>query len=225
MVSMILAFASMLMAIRKYHNRTREHLRPMSSFNSLLMLLMWTVILVTRISVYILSFLNTPGFFFVPMLVKILASVCLLYKYVPTFRKMEHHQRLVYLLISFLVPISIPSKDTKKMQGAYTISLILFFLECFPILCFPFALKRFYHFSEFCQVYSDFPQVIHTESIFSFLNSFKNLWFALLVAVPFISIVSGVGILLSTKVFHPKNSLFKNSSAFNKTPGMKMVEV
>ena len=190
MVSMSLAFACMLMAIRKYHIRTRENLRPMSSFNSLLMLLVWTVILVTKISVYILGFLNTPGFFFVPMLVKILASVYLLYKFVPTFRKMEHHQRLVYLLISFLVPISIPSKDTKKMQGAYTISLILFFVECSLILCFAYALKRFYHFSEFCQVYSDFPQLIQTESIFSFVNSFDNLVLVMFVAVVIITIWS-----------------------------------
>ena len=35
---MSMAFACMLLAIRKYHNRTREHLRPMSSFNSLVML-------------------------------------------------------------------------------------------------------------------------------------------------------------------------------------------
>ena len=103
--------------------------------------------------------------------------------------------------------------------------MILFFLECSLILCFAYTLKRVYHFSEFCQVYSDFPNLIHAENIFSFLNTFENLVLALFVAVVIVTIFSAISILLSVKVCHPKMSLFKDSSAFNKTSTMHMVEV
>ena len=224
-ISMSITFATMMYAIMKYHNRTRENLRPAFSVSSLMMLLVWTLVLTTKVSVYIVGFLNTPGFIFVPIVVRIFASACLLHKFVPVYRNIEHHHKLVYLLISFLVPVSIPTRDTKQMRESYTISLGLFFLECSMILCFACLIKNVYHFKSFGDLYIDFPHLIKIDKVFSFVQTFDNLICVLLLAVSLVTLLSQVALVIATKVSHPKSSLFKNSSAFQKPRKARMISL
>ena len=159
-ISMTISFCTMLKAVLSYHNRTREALRPMFSMNNLFTILMFAVILVSKTIVYIFGFQNSPGLFFVPVIVKIGISWILLSKFEPNFSSLLAHERLTYLLVSFLVPISIPCKDKKKMAKTYGISLSLFYVECTSIIFFAVMIKQHYHFTLFSKFYREFPKLL-----------------------------------------------------------------
>ena len=69
-LTMIVSFLSMIHAIYKYHNRYRRSLRPMTNIGTPILLFTWTLLIVSKIIVYVIAFINTPGFFFVPALIK-----------------------------------------------------------------------------------------------------------------------------------------------------------
>ena len=97
--SMCVAFFTMLKAVLAYHNRNRESLRPVFSLSNLSTVAMFLFILVAKVIVYIVGFQNTPGLFFVPVVVKILASWILLNTFEPEFRSLLAHERLTCLCI------------------------------------------------------------------------------------------------------------------------------
>merc|ERR1712016_481377 len=101
----------MVKAVLAYHNRTRESLRMMFSLSSFCTALMFVIILLAKIIVYMFGFQNTPGLFFVPVIVKIALTWILMSIFEPNFCSLMAHDKLVYLLVSFLVPISIPAKE------------------------------------------------------------------------------------------------------------------
>merc|ERR1719331_1905359 len=143
----------------------------MSSFFTVLM---FAVILVSKTIVYIFGFQNCPGLFFVPVIVKIGISWILLTAFEPNFCALLAHERMTYLLVSFLVPISIPCKDKKKMAKNYGISLSLFYVECTSIIFFAVMIKKYYHFALFSKFFSEFPKLLslgrfHFETIAFFL--------------------------------------------------------
>merc|ERR1719237_1483641 len=194
----------MLKAVLAYHYRTRESMRPMFSLGSLFTVIMIAVILVSKTMVYIFGFQNSPGLFFVPVIVKIFISWILLTAFEPSFSALLAHERMTYLLVSFLVPISIPSKDKKKMAKNYGISLALFCVECTSIIFFAVMIKKHYHFALFSKFYSEFPKLL---SLGRF--HFETIAFFLFVICLGLTLIATISICLSTKCFHPANRLFK----------------
>ena len=106
----------MVKALLAYHNRTRESLRMMFSLSNLFTVLMLLVILVVKIMVYIFGFQNNPVRFLVPVVLKIAFTWILMAFFEPNFCNLIPHEKLIYLLVSFLVPISIPAKEKKTVS-------------------------------------------------------------------------------------------------------------
>ena len=71
-ISLGISFFSILPALLSYHNRGRESLREQFSFHTAALIIFWIVLLLTKIVVYIFGFLNNPGLFWVPMVVKMI---------------------------------------------------------------------------------------------------------------------------------------------------------
>ena len=68
---MSISFATMVSAILAYHNRDRKSVRNTFSLHTASLVLFWVILLVTKVTVYLFGFMNSPGLFWVPMLVKI----------------------------------------------------------------------------------------------------------------------------------------------------------
>ena len=208
--SMCVAFFTMVKAVLAYHNRNRESLRPMFSFSNLSTVTMFIFILVAKVIVYIVGFQNTPGLFFVPVVVKILASWILLNTFEPEFRSLLAHERMTYVLVSFLAPISIPCKDKKKMGKTYGISLFLFLVEGSSIILYAVLIKRYYHFHLFRKFYDEFPKLLQLDQF-----SFETLAILLLLVCFIAFLIASMLSFLATKSFHPTNSLFKSKNPEN----------
>ena len=162
LASMSISFFTMVKAVLAYHNRTRESLRMVFSLSSFCTVLMLVVILLVKIGVYIFGFQNTPGLFFVPVIVKISLTWVLMSIFDPNFPLMAAHDKITYLLVSFLVPTSIPSKDKKKsrMGRNYGISLFLFYAECSLIVLYAVIMKKYYLFELFRGSYKKIPKFL-----------------------------------------------------------------
>ena len=138
-----LSFFTMLSALMKYNNRGRKSMRKMFSLQTICVLLSWIVLLAIKVAIYVVGFMNSPGLFWVPMFLK----MCLLWlvlsctcsstcssccKPFEAFRCLLPHDKFVYLLVSCLVPVSIPSQETKSTKRLDMV--ILFFFKSFPVL-------------------------------------------------------------------------------------------
>merc|ERR1719490_328019 len=159
-----LSFFTMLSALIKYNNRGRKSMRKMFSLQTASTLLLWITLLVIKVAIYVVGFMNSPGLFWVPMFLKI----CLLWlvlsctcscssccKPFEAFRSLLPHDKFVYLLVSCLVPVSIPSQETKSTKRLYLVSVILFFFECFLVLVYALLIKHFYHYDKFRQFFEN----------------------------------------------------------------------
>ena len=56
---------------------------------------------------------------------------------------------VIEIILFSLLPISIPSIETKSMKVLYAVSIILFILECIFVFPFAYLIRHFYHF-ELC---------------------------------------------------------------------------
>ena len=115
-VSMMVSFFTMIHAIYKYHNRHRRSLRPKASLATPLLLFTWSILIVTKVFIYVIAFINTPGFFCVPVLLKMLLSFIIFQFAVDEFKKKQSHEKFIYILICFLLPASLPSNHIKSMK-------------------------------------------------------------------------------------------------------------
>ena len=122
---------------------------------------MFVLILVTKVGIYVVGFQNTPALFVVPVITKIFINWLILNFVEETFRTLAKHDKVVYILVSFLVPMPIPTKMPKRMTRFYGISLFLFYVECGTIIYFAFLIKNYYPFAAFCNFYKTFPEKIN----------------------------------------------------------------
>ena len=203
--SMCISFFTMVKAVLAYHNRTREHIRMMFSLNSLLTVLMFVIVLIAKIIVYMFGFQNSPGLFFVPVVVKIALTWLLMSNFEPNFRSLMTHDKLVYLLVSFLVPISIPAKGRKKrMAPNYGISMFLFYAECTSIVLYAVLIKKYYHFELFRKFYANLPKLLQLSKF-----DFEEVSFFLFLLCLAATLVAGILRCLATTYLHPSKSMFR----------------
>jgi len=225
---MSISFATMVSAILTYHNRDRKSVRNTFSLHTASLVLFWVILLVTKVTVYLFGFMNSPGLFWVPMLVKIGLLWLLLASFsckdFEPFKALPAHDKFVYLLISSLVPVSIPSKDTKSnRKGLYIVSIVLFSLECLFVLLFAYLIRHFYHF----EAYREFYGRILLEKLNLDLNSvdFDSLSLYLLVAVVAAILVATLLLSVSNHCCHPKSTLFTSKAKMPKPTNAKFEEM
>ena len=206
LITMTVSFLTMIHAIWKYHNRHRRSLRPMASLATPILLFTWSMLITTKVFVYVVCFINTPGFFFIPALLKMFVSFVLFEVLLEDFREKRKHEKFIYLLISFMVPTSLPSKRFKSMRRLYITNFVLYFLECTGVLIFAAAMKYFYHNKLYCRFYEELPKQLFGDS--SYVTSFDLLLFQIFVIVIFVTLLSGLLIWLYSNYLHPRNKLF-----------------
>ena len=218
--SMCISFFTMVKAVLAYHNRARESLRTMCSFSSLLTLLMFMFILLAKIIVYMFGFQNSPGLFFVPVVVKIALTWLLMSKFEPNFRSLRTHDKLVYLLVSFLVPISIPLKGKKKTMGPnYGMGLFIFFAEFASIIFYAVMIKNYYHFELFRKFYASLPEKLQLSKF-----DFEQVSLFLFLLCLATTLVAGMLYCLATSCFHPSKSMFKQRNPCEREKGQAALE-
>ena len=204
---MSVSFVTMVATILKYHNRNRRNLRETFSLHTLSLVIFWTILLVIKVLVYVFGFMNNPGLFWVPMLVK----MCLLWLFFScsccckAFKSLPPQDKFVFALASSLVPVSIPSKETKSMKGIYAVSLILFLLECLCVLFHAFLIKHFYHF----EAYKNFYATVLPEKLN--MCTFESIFLYMIVALLSVILVAVLLLIISNNCCHPKSTLFNNS--------------
>ena len=207
-ISMSISFLTMVLALLKYHARSRESLRPQFAVSNILVFLMFVLILVTKVAIYVVGFQNTPALFCVPALIKILINWLVLSCVEETFRTLAKHDKVVYILVSFLVPMPIPTKTPKRMTRVYGISLFLFYLECGAIIFYTFLIKNYYHFEAFREFYEKFPEKLDLSEF-----KFETIAFLMFLAMMAVTLSSFILLLLYTRCCHPRDSLLKQRKA------------
>ena len=228
-VAMSVSFVTMVSAILTYNNRGRSNLRGTFSWHTASLVAFWTLLLVIKVAVYVFGFMNNPGLFFVPMLLKMLLiwlfltcgfiqckpdcnsqcetftcnCTCLIRcKPFKSYKSLPAHDKFVYIMISSLVPVSIPSKDKKSVKGLQTVSIILFLIECVGILFFAYIVRYFYHFELFKDFYErKLPEMVHAAT---FDAIFIGMFAAMLSAI----LVGSFLLWICNYFCHPKSTLF-----------------
>ena len=199
-LTMVVSFPTMLYAIHRYHNRYRESLHPKTRLDTPFLVIIWTMLIVTKVVISDVAFVNTPGLIFLPFLVKIFVSFCNFQSLVEDFKKKEIHEKC--FLISFLIPISLPSKELKTMKLLNILNFFLYFLECFFLLIFAFLIKHFYHNKLYCQFYEKFPLKFLDNTSFDFLLVM------ICGTLFFVTLITSLLLGIHAKYFHPRTRLF-----------------
>ena len=236
--SMSVSFVGMLPALLTYHNRGRQSLREKVSLHTASLVTFWIILLVIKVVVYVFGFLNNPGLFWVPMVVKMLLLwlfltygglkcfcrsgdrcrpniQCVPFK---AFKSLPSHDKVVFILVSSLVPISNPSKETKSMKGLYAVSIILFILECLFVLLFAFLIRHFYHFELYKDFYCNFlPEKLK-------IASFDGLVACMLLSVLASTATAFLLLCTSNNCCHPKASLFPVTNGGDAMDSSKQID-
>ena len=210
-ITMIISFVSMLPAVLKYHKRNRENLRPLTSIATMVILMVWISVILTKVAVYILGFQNTPGLLFVPITIHMTISFTLLSRFEPQFEGMQPHDQLVYVLVSSLVPVSIPCQQSKDMRRGYGLSLLLFAAENISILIFAIIMKNL---SGYRKSFEEFPKLIKIDHI---VDNFDLLCALMMLLVLVVTALSAALLVLYAK-YHPSNKLFKSQKSMSNDP-------
>ena len=205
-IAMVISFLTMLHAIYKYQHRFRSSLRPKASLGTALLLITWSMLIVMKIFTYVISFVNTPGLFWVPILIKMVLSFFLMEALVDDFKNKEKHEKFIYLLVSFLLPVSLPSKDCKSMKLLNVVNFFLYFLECLFVLIFAHLMKNFYHYKSYCKFYEEFPRKFFEDTNF---DSFLAMVCGALIGV---TLLSSFLLGIYSKYFHPSTKLFSRDN-------------
>ena len=177
----------------------------MASLATPLLLFTWTILIVTKVFIYVIAFINTPGFFCVPVLLKMLLSFIIFQFAVDEFKKKQSHEKFIYILICFLLPASLPSKNMKTMKKLNIINFLLYFLECTGVLAFSVLMKHFYHNKLYCTFYEEVPQILGVSSV---VTSFELLLVLMFTLIVFVTLLSGFLLWLYAVYLHPRTKLF-----------------
>ena len=66
MITMMVSFSTMIKAVYNYHVRHRSSLRPMFSLSTFVLVFCWALLIVCKVVVYVICFINTPALIFIP---------------------------------------------------------------------------------------------------------------------------------------------------------------
>ena len=220
-LTMTVSFLTMIHAIYKYHTRNRRSLRPMATFATLVLLLTWSLLITMKVFIYVICFINTPGLFFVPVIAKMLLSHILFHFFVEDFRGKRKHEKFIYLLISFMVPTSLPSERFKSMRRMYIISFCLYYFECTGALIFAAVMKHVYHNKLYCRFYEELPKLVFGDK--NYTSTFDIFLLQVFCLVTFLTLLGGFLIWIYSRYLHPRTCLFKEDVKEKFIPSKKFM--
>merc|ERR1711915_992344 len=89
-----------------YHTRSKQRFRRLLSVSTFLQLVTWILLITTKLFIYVISFINFPGLFFVPVIMQfcVTASVLSFTNVSPSFRASAWHDRVIHCMVAAFCP-------------------------------------------------------------------------------------------------------------------------
>ena len=202
-LTMSVSFLTMLHTVHKYHTRYRRALRPIANISTALLIFSWALLIFTKLTVYVVSFINTPGLFFEPIMIKTSVLVTIFEHFDEDFPSRASHDKFIYILISNLIPISLPDKSFKTMKNLLIINFFLYFLECSGIIFYAVMMNDFYH----NELYHNFNQEL-SKLMFKIAAPYDFLLLYVFMLVFGVTLFSSFVLYLNSKFLHPRKTTF-----------------
>ena len=99
-----------------YHN----HIicRRLLSSSTFLQLVTWILLIITKLAIYVISFINFPGLFFVPVLIQFCVTLLVLTftNVSPSFRASAWHDRLIHCMVCCVLPLAVSDDPQWQLQ-------------------------------------------------------------------------------------------------------------
>ena len=146
----------MICRILSYHRRYRASLRPIGSIGTAILIFSWTLLIFTKVFVYVISFSNTPAFFILPGLIHYhVASK--FFEATPGFKEKPSHEKRIFLFMSTLIPTTFPSQKSKvdSMKRYNIVNYSLYFLHNIGVLIFAILHRLYWPNKGYCHFYED----------------------------------------------------------------------
>ena len=118
MISMVLSVLSIFTTFWSYHTRSKQRFRRLLSTSTFLQLVTWILLIATKLFVYVISFINFPGLFFVPVIIQfcVTASVFSFTNVSPSFRASAWHDRMIHCMVCCVLPLAVSDDPQWQMQ-------------------------------------------------------------------------------------------------------------
>jgi len=118
MISMVLSVLSIFTTFWRYHTRSKQLFRRMLSTSTFLQLVTWILLITTKLFVYVISFINFPGLFFIPVIIQfcVTASVLSFTNVSPSFRASAWHDRMIHCMVCCVLPLAVSDDPQWQMQ-------------------------------------------------------------------------------------------------------------
>jgi len=117
-ISMVLSVLSIFTTFWSYHTRSKQRFRRLLSTSTFLQLVTWILLITTKLFIYVISFINFPGLFFVPVIIQfcVTASVLSFTNVSPSFRASAWHDRMIHCMVCCVLPLAVSDDPQWQMQ-------------------------------------------------------------------------------------------------------------
>merc|ERR1719410_241262 len=118
MMSMVISILSLFTTFWSYHTRSKQRFRRLLSSSTFLQLITWILLIITKLAIYVISFINFPGLFFVPVLIQFFVTLLVLTftKVSPSFRASAWHDRLIHCMVCCVLPLAVSDDPQWQLQ-------------------------------------------------------------------------------------------------------------
>merc|ERR1719410_3122086 len=118
MLSMVISVLSLFTTFWSYHTRSKQRFRRLLSTSTFLQLVTWILLIITKLAIYVISFINFPGLFFVPVLIQFCVTLVVLTftNVSPSFRASAWHDRLIHCMVCCVLPLAVSDDPQWQLQ-------------------------------------------------------------------------------------------------------------
>lgn len=110
--SMLISVLSILLTLWNYHVRAKQFYRSISSMSTLLIFTTWILLISTKLLVYVISFVNFPGLFFVPVLLQFVITYMVLSfsRISQNFCASSFNDRVIHCMVCCILPLAVSTE-------------------------------------------------------------------------------------------------------------------
>ena len=92
--------------------------RRLLSSSTFLQLVTWILLIITKLAIYVISFINFPGLFFVPVLIQFCVTLLVLTftNVSPSFKASAWHDRLIHCMVCCVLPLAVSDDPQWQLQ-------------------------------------------------------------------------------------------------------------
>lgn len=117
-ISMVMSVLSVFTTFWSYHTRSKQRFRRLLSTSTFLQLVTWILLITTKLFIYVISFINFPGLFFIPVIIQfcVTASVLSFTNVSPSFRASAWHDRMIHCMVCCVLPLAVSDDPQCQMK-------------------------------------------------------------------------------------------------------------